>query len=135
MGDRTINVAPGATYIERQENHFHDRSCMVMGKPKALEESSQETDDEQEEVGDDAVPQDDLKKKLLPFFYNDDAEVERFVEKVRDAKPVDVTATVNELLRERKISDMSCLKPLWKLMHLHGLYERTYTNWEKQIRR
>lgn len=130
MGDRTINVAPGATYIEHQENHFHDQSRMFVGDPKTWGKE----DEEQEETEDEELVDGALVDDLLKFFYNDRDEVERFVARVRDARPMDVTAAVNELVRKRKISDISCKKPLWAVLHRHKLYEKQYSNWSKQVK-
>ncbi len=71
--------------------------------------------------------------KLKPFFFNMEQEAADFVSKIRGVKPKDVTAEVNRLLKERKVSDMSCKKPLWEILHQYGLYKCGISNWDNQI--
>ena len=76
----------------------------------------------------------DVIVELRPFFYNVEQETANFVSKIRGVEPVDVTAEVNRLLKERKVSDLSCHKPLWKILHRYGLYKCGIKNWNDQIR-
>jgi hypothetical protein len=45
-----------------------------------------------------------------------------------------VIAEVNRLLKERKVSDISCNKVLWEILHENGYYAPTLSNWNSQIR-
>lgn len=71
--------------------------------------------------------------KLIPLFKGDEAGVRRFLASISGAMPTIVTAWVNELVKEGKIAPESKKKPLWTILHDHGLYTKTLTNWNDQI--
>ena len=48
-------------------------------------------------------------------------------------KPTAVTALVNRLVRENKISALSKKRDLWKVLHDAGLYKPTESNWNLQV--
>ena len=60
--------------------------------------------------------------------------VAEFMGRIKGAKPTDVTAEVNRLLKERRVSDISCNKVLWEILHENGYYAPTLSNWNSQIR-
>lgn len=75
----------------------------------------------------------DASAELLPLFWGDDKVVEEFLRNISGAKPVQVVAVVNRMLKERKLSEKSCHKPLWEILYKHGLYTRNLSNWNAQI--
>ena len=75
----------------------------------------------------------DLHIALRPFFYTDE-DVDDFLRRVADAKPTQVTMTVNTFLQGRKIPNTVCLKSFWEVMHSSGLYACSYPNWSTQIK-
>lgn len=85
------------------------------------------------EVIDDDVTS--IVKELLPVFYGDRLEAESFLKKIHGAKGPQITAIVNELLRERKISEISCYKTLWEILCRNGYYDKSLSNWNSQIKR
>lgn len=127
MTNRVFHLHEGATYIEHQENHFHDHSQQVWNDTS--KELNQAPDSEEPASVSLAV------SDLLPFFYNDQAETEKFVGKISGARPTIITDLVNALLREGKISGVSCQKPMWEVMNRHNLYDKAYVTWAHQIRR
>lgn len=76
-----------------------------------------------------------LKDELLPVFYGDEEVVEAFIAKIRGAKPTQVVGEVNRLLKESKISDISCNKPLWDILTRYGQYDKSLQNWNDQIKK
>ena len=42
---------------------------------------------------------------------------------------------VNRLIREKKLSSVSCMKPLWQVMTTHGLYGKQYNTWNAQVKK
>ncbi|MBE6283533.1 MAG: hypothetical protein E7098_04235 [Mediterranea massiliensis] len=74
-----------------------------------------------------------LVAALTPIFYGYPDEAARFLDAIKGAKPTQITAMVEQLVKERKISDASCHKPLWQLLHDAGLYPLTLQNWNNQI--
>ena len=75
-----------------------------------------------------------LAEKLAPVFFGNRELVAEFLGRIKGAKPTDVTAEVNRLLKERKVSDISCNKVLWEILHENGYYAPTLSNWNSQIR-
>lgn len=75
-----------------------------------------------------------LVDKLAPVFYGNRELVSEFLGRIKGTKPTDVTAEVNRLLKERKVSDVSCNKVLWEILHGNGYYTPTLSNWNSQIR-
>ena len=75
-----------------------------------------------------------LAEKLAPVFFGNREQVAEFLGCIKGAKPTDVIAEVNRLLKERKVSDISCNKVLWEILHENGYYARTLSNWNSQIR-
>lgn len=70
---------------------------------------------------------------LMPMFFNEKAEVVKFLSHIKGAKPTEITATVTRLVRERKISGLSCKGDMWKVMHDAGLYPNEKNTWNKQV--
>ena len=49
-------------------------------------------------------------------------------------KPTQITDKVNQLVREKKISDMSKHRDLWKVLHDSGIYDKSESNWNQQVK-
>lgn len=81
-----------------------------------------------------ALADEALVDELMPFFYNQRDVVEAFLLKVKGAKPVDVAAEVKRLVGNRVVSEMSCHKPLWAVLHENGLYDKTLSNWNQMLK-
>ena len=75
-----------------------------------------------------------LADKLAPVFFGNRELVAEFLGRIKGAKPIDVTAEVNRLVKERKVSDISCNKVLWKILYDNGFYAPTLSNWNSQIK-
>ena len=75
-----------------------------------------------------------LVDKLAPVFFGNREQVAEFLGRIKGAKPTDVTAEVNRLVKERKVSDISCNKVLWEILHDNGFYAPTLSNWNSQIK-
>ena len=75
----------------------------------------------------------ELSAKLLPMFYNDAREVRKFLIDALGMTPMQITEKVNELVRRRKISDMSKRRPLWKALSEYNIYDKSESNWNQQV--
>lgn len=71
--------------------------------------------------------------KLKPIFYNDRSEAQLFYKEIMGMKPKQITDRVNQLVRTRKISEMSRKRELWMVLHDYGLYEKSESNWNSQV--
>ena len=74
-----------------------------------------------------------LVAALKPIFYGNEQEVRDFLAAIQGVKPKQITDKVNQLVRDRKISKMSCRRDLWKPLHDFGLYKPTESNWNQQV--
>ncbi|MBR1521430.1 MAG: hypothetical protein IJ635_09360 [Bacteroidaceae bacterium] len=92
-------------------------------------------------VGDVCVEKEDEEKgteevvrRLVPIFYGDEDEARAFVDCIRGMRPRQVTERVNQLVRERKISDASKHRRLWEVLSGAGLYGKSESNWNSQVK-
>ena len=107
-------VEPGATFIK---NNFPNVTHYT-GEPER--EDVQEQDE-------------DLQQELMPFFWNEGQNVAQFLKAIAGAKDTDITATVAQYVREKKISELSCHKDLWEVLNRHGRYRSQLSNWNRRI--
>lgn len=71
---------------------------------------------------------------LKPIFYGSEQEARAFLESIQGMKPTQITDKVNQLVGEKKISDLSSHRDLWKVLHDFDLYKRTEANWNMQVK-
>ena len=74
-----------------------------------------------------------LVEALRPIFFGNEQDIRDFLAGIQDMKPKQITDRVNRMVRERKISDQSCHRDLWKVLHDFGLYKPTESNWNQQV--
>ncbi|MDO4819312.1 MAG: hypothetical protein Q3994_02920 [Prevotella sp.] len=86
------------------------------------------TSDKETADGADAMTA-DLVNRLKTVFYNDEKEAVDFLKKITGLRDTDIVALVARLVEERKISDVSCRKPLWRILHDAGIYKAGDKNW------
>ena len=53
---------------------------------------------------------------------------------IQGMKATQITAKVNQLVVEKKISDMSQHRDLWTVLHDCGLYDKSESNWNQQVK-
>ena len=76
----------------------------------------------------------DVIDRLKPMFYGDAENAKAFLQGIQGMKPTQITEKVNQLVGERKISDMSKHRDLWKVLRDCGIYDKSETNWNRQVR-
>lgn len=76
----------------------------------------------------------EIVAKLKPIFYGDEGKARQFLLGIEGMKPTLITQKVNQLVKEKTISDLSCKHELWSVLHEYGLYEKTESNWNQQVR-
>lgn len=76
----------------------------------------------------------EIIRKLKPMFYGDEDEAKAFLTSIQGMKSTQITNKVNQLARENKISELSRKRDLWKVLHNCGIYEKTETNWNNQVK-
>ncbi|MCR5641948.1 MAG: hypothetical protein K6G32_01225 [Prevotella sp.] len=78
--------------------------------------------------------QQDVVEKLKPMFYGQVEDAKTFLVSIQGMKPTQITDKVNQLVREKKISDMSKHRDLWKVLHDCSIYDKSESNWNMQVK-
>ena len=78
--------------------------------------------------------QQDVVEKLKPMFYGQVEDAKAFLVSIQGMKPTQITDKVNQLVSEKKISDMSKHRDLWKVLHDCGIYDKSESNWNMQVK-
>ena len=75
-----------------------------------------------------------LIEKLMPIFYGNENEATAFLASVKRMKSTQITALVNQLVEKKIISDLSKHRDLWSLLYDSGIYDKTESNWNQQVK-
>ena len=78
--------------------------------------------------------QQEIVDKLKPIFYGDEENAKEFLMSIKGMKPTLITQKVNQLVKDKVISDISCKRDLWKVLHECGLYDKSESNWNQQVK-
>ena len=78
--------------------------------------------------------QQDVVEKLKPMFYGQIEDAKAFLVSIQGMKPTQITDKVNQLVSDKKISDMSKHRDLWKVLHDSGIYDKSESNWNMQVK-
>lgn len=78
--------------------------------------------------------QQDVVEKLKPMFYGQIEDAKAFLVSIQGMKPTQITDKVNQLVSDKKISDMSKHRDLWKVLHDCGIYDKSESNWNQQVK-
>lgn len=112
------------------EGNFH------FGMVENVKEEKQCDDgDDVDEEQDDAM-QEDLVKKLMPIFFNNEENVQRFLKEIRGMAPTVVTDIVNQWVKDKRISNYGNSRKgvLWSILHEAGLYPKSKSNWNGRVK-
>ena len=71
---------------------------------------------------------------LIPIFYNNENDVKDFLNLINDRPDTEITDIVYKWVKERKISDKSYKRDLWRILHAAKLYSATESNWNTALR-
>lgn len=73
--------------------------------------------------------------ELKVCFWGDEEQATRFYNAIKGGmKNAEITAMVNRLVEERIVSEGSCHRDLWTILHNHGLYTASESNWNMQVK-
>ena len=71
---------------------------------------------------------------LEPIFFNKGDDVKDFLKHIEGKSDAEVSDVVRKWVKERKISDRSQNRPLWKILHAAKYYRSTESNWNTALR-
>lgn len=77
----------------------------------------------------------DILSQIKGVFFGNEEVAKQFLMEIDNAKPTQVVAIVGEYLSRKEISQISCHRDLWALLHENGYYDPSESNWNKAIRR
>ncbi len=72
--------------------------------------------------------------RLKPIFFGVEQEARAFLESIQGMEAKQITAKVNQLVSENTISELSKNRALWKVLHDNGIYDKTESNWNQQVK-
>lgn len=75
-----------------------------------------------------------LIKELTPIFYDDVKNATEFCKNIKDMTNSQITTLVNELVSEKKISDISRKRTLYLTLFKYGKYTATESNWNIYVK-
>ena len=115
-------------HVEYEVNNVEDGGIgiqIVNGKEEPQSEANQpqRIDEQQQEV----------VEKLKPIFFGIEADAREFLASIEGMKATQITAKVNQLVNEGKISPLSSHRDLWRALHDCGLYEKSESNWNQKV--
>lgn len=84
-------------------------------------------------ISDDAHQQ--LMARLSPIFYGIEDYVNEFLKQAQVADSQHMIRIVKQMVAEHKISNISCRRTLWQVLHEFELYTRSESNWNQQMRK
>ena len=75
-----------------------------------------------------------LLEELTPIFYGNKEQAEDYIKKIKNiTKDVEKIRYTAQLVNENTISEMSCHRDLYSILHDHRLYNKSESNWNKVI--
>ena len=78
--------------------------------------------------------EEDVLNELKPMFFGSETEAMAFLKSIQGMKPTQITDMVNQLVGDKKISELSKHRDLWKVLHDCGIYQRSESNWNMQVK-
>jgi hypothetical protein len=78
--------------------------------------------------------QKDVVERLRPIFYGQIDDAKAFLVSIQGMKPTQIIDKVNQLVKAKKISEVSKHRDLWKVLHDCGIYDKSESNWNQQVK-
>ena len=131
--------------LKQRIDELEAENAQLKEKNETLEKKNQQLKDaspvqsDNEQLGDEITRLKQEKEEMIielimPIFYNNVQDVRDFLQKINGRPNTEITDTVFNLVKARKISDKSKGRPLWMILHAAKLYSATEQNWNAAIR-
>lgn len=75
----------------------------------------------------------ELVALLSPLFFNNDYNAAHFLSEIEFMQPVEIIGLVNRWVKKGTINRRYCHRKLWTILHEHGLYRPSESNWNKML--
>ncbi len=127
--------------FEKLNEQLNEESARLKEHVKELEEENKllkntsPTQKEDDEVKRLTQEKEEMTIELLmPIFYNKEQDVREFLEKIDGRPDTEITDTVHDFMKARKISEKSKGRALWSVLHAAKYYSSTESNWNTALR-
>ncbi len=78
--------------------------------------------------------EDKLLVQLSPMFYGSEDNAKAFLASIQGMKGKQITDMVNVMINEKKLSELSCHRDLYTVLHDAGIYDKSESNWNMQVK-
>ena len=75
-----------------------------------------------------------IVNRLKPMFFGNEQEATHFLVSIQGMRPTQITNLVNLWVGERRISDLSRKRNLWQVLYDYGIYTKSESNWNSQVK-
>lgn len=120
-----VDVQPGGINIQNVEHLYQADILKQLGIELEVKRKGEAAPDERQQK---------VIELLKPIFYGVEEEAQAFLTSIQGMKGTQITAKVNQLVVEKKISDMSQHRELWKVLSDYGFYDKSESNWNQQVK-
>ena len=118
-------------FKDQNGNPFNDKQIIYAFAQFFDDEKMKDFATSKEEINSANV---ELVKKMCPLFYNNIIVTNSFVEKIKSTNTnTETTRIAAEFVNKKLLSDLSCKKTLWEILHNNNLYSAKLNNWCKSI--
>ena len=124
----TVNVYGNGVVKEEAEERVVSASV-----PPSKDESEEAREAAESNVAEVMLTVED-EEMLLPMFKGNRENLRQFFAEVRGLRPTQITAQVNEWVKDGRISKECTMKDLWSTLKKMELYGKTYQAWNKQVK-
>ena len=140
--DYDYSLPDGGIKDETKTDAKTDAGTQTKTKTKTKTETD-ETETEEDETKTKTITKADagtaennetLLEELTPIFYGNKEQTEDYIQKIKNiTKDVEKIRYTAKLVNENTISEMSCHRDLYSILHDHRLYNKSESNWNKVI--
>ena len=78
--------------------------------------------------------EDKLVVQLSPMFYGSEDNAKAFLASIQGMRGKQITDMVNVMISEKKLSELSCHRDLYTVLHDAGIYDKSESNWNMQVK-
>lgn len=121
-----VDVQPGGINIQNVEHLY---------QADILKQLGIELEVKRDQTGPAVSVEDGLVEKLMPIFYNNEADVRQFLTEIHGMATEDITDLVNRWVKDKRISDYGNSRKggLWGILHEAKLYSKSKSNWNERV--
>lgn len=126
------DLAPQLVYLHLTRRELYDIISVMITRERLAERMNCIIAEEERKQHEEETI---IEKLAHDCFYGDKKEARAFLLYIdKTTKPVEITNRVNELVKQNIISEKSCHRTMWTILHENNLYKPSENNWNSQIK-